>query len=65
MTTRFSPIGPGLVRQSRTCPVPPPRDVTRAAVPITASPAGPLAGTGPPRHPFSIGGESLATRRGA
>jgi hypothetical protein len=25
-----------------------PRDVTRAAAPITAAPAGPLAGTGPP-----------------
>jgi transposase len=32
----------------RTCPVSPPRDVTRAAAPITAAPAGPLAGTGPP-----------------
>jgi putative transposase len=29
----------------------PPRDVTHAAAPITAAPAGPLAGTGPPRHP--------------
>ena len=29
-------------------PVSPPRDVTRAAAPITAAPAGPLAGTGPP-----------------
>ena len=31
-----------------TCPVSPPRDVTHAAAPITAAPAGPLAGTGPP-----------------
>ena len=36
----------------RTCPVSPPRDVTHAAAPITAAPAGPLAGTGPPRHPL-------------
>jgi hypothetical protein len=28
--------------------VSPPRDVTRAAAPITAAPADPLAGTGPP-----------------
>src|SRR5690349_4374087 len=32
----------------RTCPVSPPRDVTPAAAPITAAPAGPLAGIGPP-----------------
>jgi hypothetical protein len=39
--------------------------VTHAAAPITTAPTGPLAGTGPPRHPLKIGRESLATRRGA
>ena len=34
-----------------TFPVSPEHDVTRAAAPITAAPAGPLAGTGPPRPP--------------
>jgi IS605 OrfB family transposase len=48
----------------RTFLVSPPRDVTHAAASITAAPAGPLAGTGPPWPP-SVVGESLATRRGA
>ena len=40
----------------------PPRDVTRAAALITAAPAGPLAGTGPPApaQPW-LARESLAT----
>ena len=46
----------------RTCPVSPPRDVTHAAAPITAAPAGPLAGTGPPAPaPPGLARESLAT----
>src|SRR6185312_9239067 len=50
----------------RTFPVSPPRDVTHAAAPITAAPAGPLAGTGPPPPaPPKLARESLATRRGA
>ena len=46
----------------RTCPESPPRDVTHAAAPITAAPAGPLAGTGPPppAAPW-LARESLAT----
>ncbi len=47
-----------------TCPVCPRHDVTRAAAPITATPAGPLAGTCPPRPPPRRAGESLAPRRG-
>jgi hypothetical protein len=39
-----------------------PRDVTHAAAPITAAPAGPLAGTGPPPPaPPKLARESLAT----
>jgi hypothetical protein len=46
----------------RVCPRP---GVTRAAALITAAPAGPLAGTGPPRPPpQGAGGESLASPRG-
>ena len=36
----------------------------RAASPITATPAGPLAGTCPPRRPLRSAGESLAPPRG-
>ena len=42
----------------RTCLVSPPRDVTRAAASITAAPAGPLAGTGPPRRSPLAGSRS-------
>ena len=46
----------------RVCPRP---GVTRAAALITAAPAGPLAGTGPPRPPPpGASGESLASPRG-
>ena len=45
---------PGVSPARRRLPAP--------AAPITAAPAGPLAGIGPPRHPD---GESLANRRGA
>ena len=38
-------------------------DVTRAAAPITAAPASPLAGTGPSRHTLSVG--SGVARRAA
>jgi hypothetical protein len=54
---RHAPPRPG-----RTCLVSPPRDVIRAAAPITAAPAGPLAGTGPPAPaPPKLAPESLAT----
>ena len=50
----------------RTCLVSPPRDVTHAAAPITAAPAGPLAGTGPPPPAApELARESLAPWRGA
>jgi putative transposase len=50
----------------RTFRVSPPRDVTRAAAPITAAPAGPMAGIGPPAPAApKLARESLATRRGA
>jgi transposase len=38
---------------------------TRAAAPITAAPAGPLAGTGPPRQPHAAGLGVARHRRGA
>src|SRR5262249_10751605 len=49
---RSSRLASRTAAPGRTCLVSPPRDVTRAAAPITAAPAGPLAGTGPPRHPL-------------
>jgi len=50
----------------RTCQVSLRHDVTRAAALITAAPADPLAGTGPPRAPLAgCGRESLAVRRGS
>jgi putative transposase len=63
--TPVIPAGVTQRRAGRTFLVSPPRDVTHAATPIAAAPAGPLAGTGPPRQPFNIGGEWLATQRGA
>ena len=48
-TTPTIPAGVTHRRAGRTFRVSPPRDVTRAAAPIAAAPAGPLAGTGP--HP--------------
>ncbi len=59
-----TPAIPAVVTHRRagaTCPVLPPRDVTHAAAPITAAPAGPLAGTGPPTPaPPRLARESLA-----
>ena len=53
------------VGPDHTFPVCPRPGVTRAAALITAAPAGPLAGTGPPRPPPpGAGEESLAPRRG-
>ena len=50
----------------RTFRVCPPRDVTRAAAPITAAPAGPLAGPARPRQPhLSWPGSRSPPRRGA
>ena len=48
-------------RTFRVCPR---RDVTRGAALITATSAGPLAGTCPPRRPPRPAGESLALPRG-
>ena len=61
-TTPVVPAGVTHRRAGAHLPVSPPRDVTHAAAPITAAPAGPLAGTGPPAPaPPGLARESHAT----